>query len=79
MRAMQGFRGDPMPSTVSVVAWSWRLSTPCVVLMGLRVIGVLIVLMWGLGLCGPNAGGEDGCMQSDRCSCVMHPLLLLNQ
>ena len=24
--------------------------------------------MWGLGLYGPNAGGEDGCMQSNRSS-----------
>ena len=27
VRAMQGFRGDPMPSTVSVIARSWRVST----------------------------------------------------
>ena len=37
-RVVQGFRGDPMPSTVSAIAWSWRAR--CVVRMGVRVIGV---------------------------------------
>ena len=76
---MQRFRGDPMSSTVSAIAWSWPVSMLCVILMGLKVVGVSIVLMWGLGLCGPNAGGEDGCMQSDGSLCVMRPLFLLNK
>ena len=75
----QGFRGGSDAVDVSVIAWSWRVSTLCVVLMEVRVIGVLRVSMWGSGLCGPNAGGEDGCMQSDRSSCVMRPLFLLNE
>ena len=39
----QGFRGGSDAVDVSVIAWSW--STLCVVVMGLRVIGVSIVLM----------------------------------
>ena len=45
VRAMQGFRGGSDAVDVSAIAWSWRVSTLCVVLMGLRVIGVSIVLM----------------------------------
>ena len=43
---MQGFRGGSDAVDISAIAWSWRVSTLCVVLMGLRVIGVSIVLMW---------------------------------
>ena len=75
---MQGFRGGSDAVDISAIAWSWRVSTLCVVVMGLRVIGVSIVLMWGLGLCGPNAGGEDGYMQSDRSS-MRHASIVLTE
>ena len=76
---MQGFRGG----SDAVDHFSYRLVLACVDAVcrsdgneGDRCLKSFDV---GLGLCGPNAGGEDGCMQSDRSSCVMGPLFLLNQ